>query len=282
MVSPPRRWFSKILGHFPTADPFGRKLVLFEVNHGFLIAALIILVTSLELWGLLHRSLVTPDPISRGARKTASIAIPRRDWADIGILLTCFDPGGDVFRGVYRINNGPEQVTPVDVLLILQLAIKERPVTVDHINVEIQTATGWELLRKLRNDSVKLDMGWESDSKEISMDDPDVESIYHVRLHARSTYTGHASFDYIDPTTLPLANPNFPTNPYYEFRVTLHLLDSNNDKDQFTQIVTAARWWRPPMAGPDFGFKVVGAPRDLRNFEKRRYSPPDAIYGSWR
>jgi hypothetical protein len=281
MVFPLRRWLLKVAGHVPTAhaEPFGHKLVVFEKNHRSLIAALVILVTSLELWGLLHNAFVTPDPISPTARKVF-VSTPRRDWADVELLLTCFDPRSDVFRGVYRINGGPEQVTPVDVLLILQLAIKNRAVTVDHMNVEIQTATGWELLRKLPNNSVKLHIGWESDSKEISMDDPDIESIYHVRLDAGSTYAGHALFDYTDPATIPLANPNSPTNPYYKFRVTLHLL--GKEKDVFTQIVTADRWWRPPMAGPDFAFKVVGAPRDLRNFERRRYSPPDAIYGWWR
>jgi hypothetical protein len=77
---------------------FGRKLVSFENNHRSLIAVLIILVTSLELWGMLHNAFVTPDPISRPAQKALHpVSFPRRDWADIGILLTCFDPGGNLW-----------------------------------------------------------------------------------------------------------------------------------------------------------------------------------------
>jgi len=177
-------------------------------------------------------------------------------------VIAAIEQNGGTLVGLYKL--GEETfVSQIDLFLLLQVATKDKPVTMNSISVEQQGLNGWVLLRKIPSGGLRIFFGPPESAREISFLDSDIASFLYQDIDAGKTVKGFGIYQISDPNLffqLPEGEP--------KFRVTITTALGQEIK---VEAETRHRSADPFSAG-GWQVKLINSkPLDLLQFKSRRY-----------
>ena len=98
-------------------------------------------------------------------------------------------------------------------MLEIQVVVRDKPVTLNSVLVEMHTQREWMLLKRIPMDSITLYAGPPNKAREVRLEHPEIFSILNSSLKPSKTVTGFGLFGFSDP------RPSLEGQP--AFRLTL-------------------------------------------------------------
>jgi hypothetical protein len=182
-------------------------------------------------------------------------------------ILTCIQQnnsnGIPVMAGVQGDIRSDGVVTPIDVLLQIQIAAKEKPLNLTSIHVEIKTPSGeWMVLKNL---PPGLKLFWGKDNlkiaKEGKLNAPDVVSFLRHDIDPWKSVLGFGLYEFADSKYIPgEGNPTL--------RVTIE-----NILGEVQQTELKPKSFDPgdPFETPGWAIEIVSDPVDLSQVKRQRF-----------
>jgi hypothetical protein len=127
---------------------------------------------------------------------------PQPDFAVIQAVsfIACdANPYKSILWAVYGDDHGGV-VTPINCLILFQIATRDKLVSLASFTVEIPTSKGWITFPRIPLGSVELYGGPQNKTKKITLDHPEISSFLHEDIQPWKTILGYAAFnDPADP-----------------------------------------------------------------------------------
>ena len=122
--------------------------------------------------------------------------MPKPDFATAELIGSIERLAGFQPIGLYRVDS-VTYATPIDSVIILQITIKDKPITLNSISIEEKTSDGWMLLKRVPGTSVTLYYELpENKAKQISIVGTELSEILLRNFDPEKSFVCFGYFEY--------------------------------------------------------------------------------------
>jgi hypothetical protein len=197
------------------------------------------------------------------APNTPPVPAPEQEpsFALINILnaVVVETPSENVFWGLWQSQSNmhtQKLLTPIDRLFSMQVALRDRPSTLNFIEVEVRTTNGWRQMTRVPLDNIQLHAGPIDKAAPIALDYPDIVTYFNQNIPASTTLTGFAAYNFADRSQLI-----FDPNAHFRFTLT----------DSLGETITTEQASAGGQFTPGVRLKIIGAATNLKKYPQQLY-----------
>jgi hypothetical protein len=170
--------------------------------------------------------------------------------------------------GALYEQNGTTYSTQVNCFLILQITVKDKPITLGSISVDIRTEHGWMPLRRLPS-TLRFFMGPVDQARQISFLETDLASFIYQDVEAWKTIKGFGVYDFSDASYVVSKD-----DPPETYRITLtnSLGETNQTEIELPNGDGSTATAADAYAGQKWSVRIVNAtPTNLLQYESKPF-----------